>query len=211
MMFNAMFTKPTVIDSQAALRSQFASDRIYLAAASRVVFEGNITLCPEVMFAGNCQIQGPVQIENGSVLTDVNLGRHNVVRAYSVISNLTAGDRNLFGPFCFLRNGCVVADDCILGAHVESARSTLGGGVRISHRAFVGDAEIGAGTIIGAGVVFCNFDGQRRQRTRVGSGVTIGSGSLLVSPLVVGDDVIIAAGSTVSKDVPPGTKLIQKR
>lgn len=115
------------------------------------------------------------------------------------------------GPFCFLRDGCVVADRCILGAHVEAARSTFASGVRISHRAFVGDAEIGEDAIIGAGVVFCNYDGKGRQPSRIGARVTLGSGVLIVSPISVGDAALIAAGSTITKDVPAGARIIQKR
>jgi bifunctional UDP-N-acetylglucosamine pyrophosphorylase/glucosamine-1-phosphate N-acetyltransferase len=135
----------------------------------------------------------------------VQLGRNNRVRPYSILSDFTAGDRNLLGPFCFLRDGCVVEDDCILGAHVETARSHFASGVKISHRAFVGDADVGKDVIIGAGVVFCNWDGQGRQAAM------IGSGSLLVPPLTVGDAAVIAAGSTVTRDVPAGGKIIQKR
>ena len=113
------------------------------------------------------------------------------MRAYSILTGVIAGGGNLFGPFCFVRDDCVVGNDCILGAHVETTRSQFGNQVEISHRAFVGDAIIGDNVIIGAGVVFCNFDGQERQPTRVGSGVTIGSGSLLVPPVTIGDGVLI--------------------
>jgi bifunctional UDP-N-acetylglucosamine pyrophosphorylase/glucosamine-1-phosphate N-acetyltransferase len=105
----------------------------------------------------------------------------------------------------------VVADDCILGAHVEAARSVFGSGVKISHRAFVGDSTIGDLTVIGAGVVFCNFDGRQRQSTLIGARVTLGSGVLVIPPVSVGNDAIVGAGSVVNKDVPPGVKVIQKR
>jgi bifunctional UDP-N-acetylglucosamine pyrophosphorylase/glucosamine-1-phosphate N-acetyltransferase len=210
-MFKVTFEAATRIDSQTELQSRFGSDRLYLAAGSSVTFEGEITLGPDIMLSGECHFSGPTRIDNGSVLTSVRLGRANVVRSYSIVSDMTAGDRNLFGPFCFIRDNCRVGDDCILGAHVETTRSTFGTGVKISHRAFVGDARIGEHTIIGAGVVFCNFDGKGRQPTTVGAHVTVGSGSLLVPPLTIGDDCTIAAGSTVTKDVAAATKVIQKR
>jgi bifunctional UDP-N-acetylglucosamine pyrophosphorylase/glucosamine-1-phosphate N-acetyltransferase len=210
-MFTATFEGLTRIDSQTALQTLFQSDRIYLAPGACVVFEGEMTLGPEVMLSGDCRFLGPMRIDNGSILTNVRFGRGNVVRAYSILSDVAAGDGNLFGPFCFIRDNCLVADDCILGAHVETARSTFGTGVKISHHAFVGDAEIGERTIIGAGVVFCNFDGQGRQATQIGPRVTVGSGSMLIPPLAIGEDVTIAAGSTVTEDVIAGTKLIQRR
>jgi bifunctional UDP-N-acetylglucosamine pyrophosphorylase/glucosamine-1-phosphate N-acetyltransferase len=210
-MFAARFDNPTRITSQLELQTAFRTDRIYLMAGSWVEFNGEATLGPETTFSGQCRFHDSTRIDNGCILANVHLGRGNVVRAYSMLSDITAGDRNLFGPFCFIRDNCVVGDDCILGAHVETARSSFGAGTKISHRAFVGDAEIGEHAIIGAGVVFCNFDGQGRQATQVGARVTIGSGSLLVPPLAIGADATIAAGSTVTKDVAPGTKLIQKR
>jgi bifunctional UDP-N-acetylglucosamine pyrophosphorylase/glucosamine-1-phosphate N-acetyltransferase len=166
----------------------------------------------EVTLSGNSRFHGSTRIDNGSILENVSFGRDNVVRAYSLISDVEAGDRNIFGPFCFIRDNCRIADDCILGAHVETARSSFGNRVKVSHRAFVGDADIAQNTIIGAGVVFCNYDGKGgRQGTRIGSGVTVGSGSLLIPPLEIGKNTIIAAGSTVTKSVAAGTTLIQKR
>jgi bifunctional UDP-N-acetylglucosamine pyrophosphorylase/glucosamine-1-phosphate N-acetyltransferase len=210
-MFKATFKMPTTIESESLLRQLFHSERLYLMPDSQVVFEGEITLGSEITFSGHCHLLDSTHIENGSILTNVRLGYGNVVRAYSVLSDFVGGDRNLFGPFCFIRNNCRAANDCILGAHVETARSIFGNGVKISHRAFVGDADIGDQTIIGAGVVFCNFDGTGRQHTRVGANVTVGSGSLLVPPLTIGEGTIIAAGSTITVDVPAGAKIIQKR
>jgi bifunctional UDP-N-acetylglucosamine pyrophosphorylase/glucosamine-1-phosphate N-acetyltransferase len=210
-MFTVTCSSPVSIDAQDELRALFGSDDLHLADGAHVVLEGEITLGPQVTLAGECHFVGPIRIDQGSVVTNVRLGAGNVVRPYSILSDLVAGRRNIFGPFCFIRDNCRVADDCILGAHVETARSSFAAGVKISHRAFVADAEVGERTIIGAGVVFCNFDGQGRQSTRIGSQVTVGSGSLLVPPVAVGAGAIIAAGSTVTKDLAAGAKLIQKR
>ncbi|HYG26982.1 MAG TPA: DapH/DapD/GlmU-related protein [Caulobacteraceae bacterium] len=210
-MFTATFEVETRVQDEAQLRSLFGTDRVDLNPGAVVTFTGEIVLGPGVTFSGDCRVAGLARIEKGSALTAVHIGAGTVVRPYSILCDLEAGEGNLFGPFCFIRDNCVVGDRCILGAHVETARSRFGDGVKISHRAFVGDAEVGADTIIGAGVVFCNWDGQGRRTTNVGAGVTIGSGSLLVSPVLIGDGAIIAAGSTVTKDVSPGVRLIQKR
>jgi bifunctional UDP-N-acetylglucosamine pyrophosphorylase / glucosamine-1-phosphate N-acetyltransferase len=209
--FNAMFDAPTRISNEAVLRAAFGSDRLYLAADASVTFDGSASLGPDVAFDGECSFGDDIAIGNGSILTNASLGVANRVRPYSLLADVRAGARNLFGPFCFIRDDCVIGGDCILGAHVEAARSTFGSGVKISHRAFVGDAEVGDLTIIGAGVVFCNFDGSGRQATQVGANVILGSGVLLVPPLSVGDGAIIGAGSTLTKDVPAGAKVIQKR
>jgi bifunctional UDP-N-acetylglucosamine pyrophosphorylase/glucosamine-1-phosphate N-acetyltransferase len=210
-MFSMLFEQPTLIDNEQQLRELFKTDRLSLGASSTVVFEGRITLGSEILFAGDCILGNETSVGNGCILTSVALGIKNKVRPYSIVSNLKAGSSNLFGPFCFIRDECEVADNCIIGSHVETARSIFASGVKISHHAFVGDAIIGERTIIGAGVVFCNYDGHSRQVTTVESDVTIGSGVLLVAPIFIGENSLIAAGSVVTKDVPKYEKIIQKR
>lgn len=210
-MITVVFNNPIRIDNETQLRKLFGTDRISLDTSSSVTFEGEIKLGSEIVFSGHCQLLDGTSVDNGCILTDVELGFENRVRPYSILSNVKAGSRNLFGPFCFIRDECTVGDDCILGSHVETARSTFASGVKISHHAFVGDAKIGEHSIIGAGVVFCNYDGTARQATRVGSDVTLGSGVLLVAPLSIGDGSLIAAGSTVTKDVSKDSKIIQRR
>ena len=210
-LLTARFETPVRFTDEAELQARFGTDRLSLGEGASVTFEGEIALGTEIVFAGACHLKGGTRIDNGCILTDVALGEHSQVRPYSILTDLRAGDRNLFGPFCFLRDGCQVGDDCILGAHVEAARSRFASGVKVSHRAFIGDADIGARTIIGCGVVFCNWDGGARQATRVGADVTLGSGALLIPPLGVGDGAIVGAGSVVTKDVPAGVRVIQKR
>jgi bifunctional UDP-N-acetylglucosamine pyrophosphorylase/glucosamine-1-phosphate N-acetyltransferase len=210
-MFAATFPSPRVVYSEAELQESFDCPCLYLADGGTVTLEGQVSLAHNVSFAGDCSIGDGTSIDTGSTLNNVRLGRNNRVRPYSVLNDFSAGDGNLLGPFCFIRDDCVVADHCILGAHVEAARSRFGSGVKISHRAFIGDADVADHVIIGAGVVFCNWDGQSRQATRVAAGVTIGSGSLLVPPLAVGEGATIAAGSTLTRDVPARVKVIQKR
>jgi bifunctional UDP-N-acetylglucosamine pyrophosphorylase/glucosamine-1-phosphate N-acetyltransferase len=210
-MFSKLFEKPTRVDDEMQLRKLFGTDRLSLENTASVVFEGAITLGSEIVFSGDCRLGGGASVESGCILTNVDLGNENKVRPYSILTDVKAGSRNLFGPFCFIRDACIVGDDCILGSHVETARSVFASGVKISHHAFVGDAYVGERTIIGAGVVFCNFDGLNRQSTLVGSDVILGSGVLLVAPLSIGNEALIAAGSTVTKNVLTGSKIIQRR
>jgi bifunctional UDP-N-acetylglucosamine pyrophosphorylase/glucosamine-1-phosphate N-acetyltransferase len=211
-MFEKHFAEFQIVHDRAMLGDLFQSDDIYLGAGASLKLRGKITLAPNVIFTGACTLDGPVSIEAGSQLTDVELGPDTRVRAYSILSALKAGNRNLFGPFCFVRDGCEVGDDVILGAHVEAARSRFASGVKVSHRAFIGDAEVGQGTILGAGTVFCNYIGEGgRQHIRIGAKVTVGSGTMLVAPLSIGDGAIIGAGSVITKDVPADARFIQKR
>lgn len=207
----ASFEIETRIDDVSRLREIFGQPSIDLESDGVVWLSGDVSVGPSVSFGGECRITGPIVIERGSVLTDVRLGAGTRVRPYSVLRDFAGGARNLLGPFCFLRDGCITGDDVILGAHVETARSRFGSGTRISHRAFVGDAEVGDAVIIGAGVVFCNYDGQSRQSSTIETGATIGSGSLIVAPVRVGEHAIVAAGSVVTKDILPHGKLLQRR
>jgi bifunctional UDP-N-acetylglucosamine pyrophosphorylase / glucosamine-1-phosphate N-acetyltransferase len=211
MMFEAHFAAAQRISSQPELTACFGTDRITLAPGASLALNGTIIIGSEVAFAGACALGDGTNIGSGSQLTDTILGIGNEVRPYSIMTDTTAGDNNLLGPFCFLRDKCIIGDNCIVGAHVEATRSRFGSGAKISHRAFIGDAEIGEHVIIGAGVVFCNWDGQGRQQSQVGAETIIGSGSLIVPPIHLGEHVVIAAGSTVTKDVPAGSKVIQKR
>lgn len=210
-MFSTVFLKSLTIDSEKQLRELFVTDALYLADGATLTVEGEIALGPNVAFEGANRLTGPLRIEQGCQIKDVTLGRDCNVRAHSVLSSVTAGENNIFGPFCFVRDGCAVGSNCILGAHFEGTRSTFGSGVKISHRAFVGDAVLGDDTIIGAGVVFCNYADGKRLATTVGAKVVVGSGTLIVPPLSLGDGAVIAAGSVVTKDVAAGARIIQKR
>jgi bifunctional UDP-N-acetylglucosamine pyrophosphorylase/glucosamine-1-phosphate N-acetyltransferase len=210
-LFNIVFNLPIRINDETQLRKLFGTDRLSLEASASIVFEGVITLGSEIVFSGDCRLGGGTSVGNGCILTNVDLGPDNKVRPYSILSNVKAGSRNLFGPFCFIRDECAVGDDCILGAHVETARSAFASGVKISHHAFVGDANIGERTIIGAGVVFCNFDGSGRQSSDVGVDTLVGSGTLIVSPISIGARVVIGAGSVVSKNIEDDERFVQSR
>jgi bifunctional UDP-N-acetylglucosamine pyrophosphorylase/glucosamine-1-phosphate N-acetyltransferase len=200
-----------VITSQAQLLEAFGIGSVYLASGTTLKISRSVTIGPNVVFDGECSFGEACRIDSGCIITNAKFGQNNVIRSHSVISDFAAGDNNILGPFCFLRDNCVVDSDAILGAHVEAARSTFASGVKISHRAFVGDARVGARTIIGAGTVFCNFDGNSRQSTTIGNDVTIGSGTMLVAPLTVGDNVVVGAGSVVTNSVGPNVRILQKR
>lgn len=210
-MFTAVFKIATVIETQEQLSAAFETDRIYLEHGARLTVEGRIKLGPGVIFSGRCSLGDETEVHTGSTLRDVVLGCKNNVRAHSILTSFEAGHSNVFGPFCFLRDGCVAGSNNILGAHVEAARSTFGTGVKISHRAFIGDGDLGDDVIIGAGVVFCNYDRGAHKTTTVGAGAMIGSGVLIVAPRRIGAGAEVGAGSVLTKDVAPAHRVIQKR
>lgn len=131
----------------------------------------------------------------------VGQGAH-VLRSH--VDSAQIGARAAVGPFTFLRPGTVLDADSKVGAYVEIKKSTVGPGSKVPHLSYVGDATIGAGSNIGAATIFANYDGEEKHHTSVGDEVRIGSDTVLVAPVTVGDGAYTAAGSVITEDVPPG-------
>ena len=131
----------------------------------------------------------------------VTLGDGAVIRSFSHLENCEVGAGAVIGPFARLRPGTRIGDEARVGNFVEIKASTLGAGVKTNHLTYVGDAEVGAGTNLGAGVVVCNYDGVTKHPTRIGKGAFIGSNASLVAPLAIGDGAMVGAGSTITRDV----------
>ena len=131
-----------------------------------------------------------------------------VIQAVAVQSHI--GARAMVGPFAYLRPGVELGPGGKVGTYVEVKKSSIGRGSKVPHLTYVGDAEIGEDVNVGAGTVFVNYDGERKHRTVVGDGAFIGSDTMLVAPLTIGDGAQTAAGSTITKDVPPGALAIER-
>jgi bifunctional UDP-N-acetylglucosamine pyrophosphorylase/glucosamine-1-phosphate N-acetyltransferase len=117
----------------------------------------------------------------------------------------TIGDNANVGPFSFIRPSTVLAAGAKVGAYVEVKNSTIGEGSKVPHLSYVGDATIGSGSNIGAATIFVNYDGVDKHRTVVGDEVRIGSDTMLVAPVTIGDGAYTAAGSVITEDVPAGS------
>jgi bifunctional UDP-N-acetylglucosamine pyrophosphorylase / glucosamine-1-phosphate N-acetyltransferase len=141
-----------------------------------------------------------------SRLSHAVLGERVTVRE-SVVIDSTIGSDVSIGPFGHLRDQTNLADGAHIGNFVEIKKSELARRVKVSHLSYVGDAEIGEGTNVGAGTITCNFDGVKKNRTIVGRDVSIGSNTSLVAPVEVGDGALTGAGSVVTKDVPAGERV----
>lgn len=184
---------------------------ISIKNGSSVVLDKNCSFDSFVTFSGNCLVSSGTKISSGVVLENTNVGINNTIRPYSIITNTTVESNNILGPFCFIRDQSLIKNSCIIGAHVEMTRSTISNNVKISHKAFIGDAWIGENVVIGAGTIFCNWNGSEHCLSEVGSNTLIGSGTLIISPVKIGSHCTIGAGSVVSKDVPRQSRFIQKR
>ena len=157
---------------------------------------------PGVQLLGKSRIGANCSIRTGSILSDVTVEDGVVVKPYSVISSSYLSAQTQVGPFAHLRDAARLLKGARVGNFVEVKKSVLGEGVKAMHLTYLGDARIGSETNVGAGTITCNYDGAKKNPTTIGRRVFIGSDTALVAPVRVGDGAYIAAGSTVTDNVP---------
>src|SRR6201994_3114776 len=158
---------------------------------------------PGTQLLGGTRIGGRCTVGPDTTLTDVAVGDGaSVVRTHG--TSALIGDGATVGPFTYLRPGTVLGAEGKLGAFVETKNSTIGTGTKVPHLTYVGDADIGEHSNIGASSVFVNYDGTSKSRTTIGSHVRTGSDTMFVAPVTVGDGAYTGAGTVVRDDVPPG-------
>jgi bifunctional UDP-N-acetylglucosamine pyrophosphorylase/glucosamine-1-phosphate N-acetyltransferase len=169
----------------------------------------DVRLSPDATVHQNTQLHGRTVIEPGAVVGPNVTLRDTVVRADAVVRNAECdgadiGPGAVVGPYTYLRPGTVLGPGAKAGGFVEIKASTIGAGSKVPHLSYVGDATVGDRVNIGAATVFVNYDGQHKHPTTVGDDARIGSDTMLVAPVTVGDGAYTAAGSVITEDVPPG-------
>jgi bifunctional UDP-N-acetylglucosamine pyrophosphorylase/glucosamine-1-phosphate N-acetyltransferase len=157
---------------------------------------------PGVQLLGKTKIGARCIIRTGSVLTDAILGDEVTVEPHCVVAQSRLDDRVIIGPFARLRPNNHLKAGARIGNFVELKKSTIGEGSKAMHLSYLGDAKIGTKSNIGAGTITCNYDGFHKYPTSIGNKVFIGSDTALVAPVRVGDGAYIAAGSTITENVP---------
>ena len=165
---------------------------------------------PTVFLHGKTSIGTGSVIRPGSVITDSTIGERVEIRPYSVITESSIADNAAVGPFAHLRPGSEIGDSARIGNYVETKKAVIGKDSKVSHLTYVGDAQLGEGVNIGAGCVTCNYDGFNKFRTVIEDGVFVGSGTMMVAPVTLGKGSLVAAGSTLTKDVPPDALAIAR-
>jgi N-acetylglucosamine-1-phosphate uridyltransferase (contains nucleotidyltransferase and I-patch acetyltransferase domains) len=192
------------INSRAELAA--AESRWQAARRLRAMDEGATLIAPDtVFFSWDTQVGRDVTIEpNVFFGPGVTIADNVLVRANSHIEGAKLASGVKVGPFARLRPGTVMEEGSFIGNFVEVKNAVMHAGAKASHLTYLGDATIGAGANIGAGTITCNYDGYFKYRTTIGERAFIGSNSALVAPVTIGADAIVAAGSTVSRDVAPG-------
>jgi bifunctional UDP-N-acetylglucosamine pyrophosphorylase/glucosamine-1-phosphate N-acetyltransferase len=159
---------------------------------------------PFVQLLGTTKIGEDCRVRSYSVIENSTLADKVLVRQGCVIADARIDGGALIGPFAHIRPETHIGEGAHVGNFVETKKVTLGKGSKANHLTYLGDAEIGEGTNIGAGTITCNYDGVHKHKTLIGDGVFVGSDSTLVAPISVGDGAYIAAGSAITEDVPAG-------
>lgn len=159
-------------------------------------------LHPNVYLEGRTSVGAACEIHAGTRLVNATIGDRVTIRNYCVITDSTVEADAVLGPFAHLRPGSTVASEAHVGNFVELKKTTLGRGSKASHLTYLGDATIGDGVNIGAGTITCNYDGVRKNTTVIGDGAFIGSDSQLIAPVTIGAGAYVAAGSSITDDVP---------
>ena len=157
---------------------------------------------PNVRLTGATVIGEDTRIGTGSVIEDSTIGTNVQILPYTVISESEVGDGAQIGPFARLRNHNQVGANCRIGNFVELKKTSMGAGAKANHLAYLGDAEIGSKSNIGAGTITCNYDGVNKHKTRIGEKAFVGSNSTLVAPIEIGSGAYVAAGSVITEAVP---------
>lgn len=195
-------------------RDQLAvAEAIWQARARQRVMQAGVTMiAPETVWlsfdttiAPDCTIEPNVFFGPG-----VSVGTGTVIKANCHFEKATIGANVTIGPFARLRPGASLADDVHIGNFVEVKNVAMGQGAKANHLAYLGDGSVGAKANIGAGTIFCNYDGFNKARTDIGAGAFIGSNSSLVAPLKVGDGAYVGSGSVITKDVSAGALALER-
>jgi bifunctional UDP-N-acetylglucosamine pyrophosphorylase/glucosamine-1-phosphate N-acetyltransferase len=161
-----------------------------------------------VVLRGKTKIGSNVVIDVGCVLTDVTVADGVHLKPYSIATESVIGPKAQIGPFSHLRPASDVGEDAHVGNFVELKKTKLGKGSKANHLAYLGDGMVGEGVNIGAGTIFCNYDGFKKHVTTLEDGAFIGSDSQLVAPVTVGKGAYVGTGTTVTKSVPAGALAI---
>jgi bifunctional UDP-N-acetylglucosamine pyrophosphorylase/glucosamine-1-phosphate N-acetyltransferase len=197
-----------------ALAQRRILDRHMLAGATIVdpaatVVDADVQIAPDAVIAPFSSLHGATVIGARatigplSTLIDATVGEDSRV-LHSYVNGAEIGARVSVGPFAYLRPGTVLHEGAKAGTFVEIKNSVISTGAKVPHLSYIGDTEIGEQTNIGAGTITANYDGTRKHRTKIGARVKVSVDTMFVAPVAVGDDAYTAAGSVITKDVPPG-------
>jgi len=198
------------------LRSRWMRAGVRMLLPETIYLEPTVRLAPDVVLEPGVVLKGDTEIGEGARIGAYSVVENSVlapgaeVRPHSVLEGARLATGAVAGPFARLRPGAELMERAFVGNFVEVKKSRLGKGVKAGHLAYLGDAEVGEGTNVGAGVITANYDGQRKHRTVIGPRAFIGSNSVLIAPLTIGEEAFVAGGSAINRDVPAGALAIAR-
>ena len=200
---------------QQTINEYWMSEGVSMRNPDSVVIDVNVTLGQDVFLDNNTHLLGNTVVGSNSVIGPDSMLKDCIVGTNSHVLRTTANEANIgnnceIGPYTYLRPGTVLKDGVKAGAYVEIKNSTVGEGSKVPHLSYVGDAIIGIETNIGAATVFVNYDGVEKHKTIVGDHVKIGSDTMLVAPVKIGDGAYTAAGSVITENVPAGALGVER-
>lgn len=181
-----------------------------ISVGPEVIVEPDAVLEANVSLRGKTHVATGAHIDVGAVLSDTRVAAGAYVKPYTVASEAVIGEGTHVGPFAHLRPGTELGPECKVGNFVEIKKTKFGRGSKASHLSYLGDGQLGDGVNVGAGTIFCNYDGVNKHVTTLEDGVFIGSDSQLVAPVTVGKNAFVATGTTVTQNVPPDALAISR-
>ena len=184
---------------QTNARAAAIEDGITLHAPDTVIFAYDTVIGRDAVIEPNVVFANGVTVETGAR-----------IRAFSHLEGAHVGAGAIVGPYARLRPGTELSNDAKIGNFVETKNVTIGEGAKVNHLSYIGDAAVGDASNIGAGTITCNYDGVFKHRTEIGKGAFIGSNTMLVAPVSIGDEAMTASGSVINQDVPAGDMAVAR-
>ena len=191
-------------------------DGVTLQNPDTVDVDYSVTVGPDtsleqgVCLRGETHIAGQTVVARGTVVADCTIGAHCHILPYCMLESSEIHEGCTIGPFAHTRPGTVLEDGAKLGNYCETKKTRVGRGSKVNHLTYLGDCEVGKKVNVGAGTITCNYDGVNKHKTVLGDRVFVGSDVQLVAPVTVGDGAVLAAGATITADVPPGALAISR-
>ncbi|NER33904.1 MAG: bifunctional UDP-N-acetylglucosamine diphosphorylase/glucosamine-1-phosphate N-acetyltransferase GlmU [Oscillatoria sp. SIO1A7] len=200
---------------QTRIKDRSMKAGVTLIDPDSITIDDTVELAPDTIIEPQTHLRGKTKIGKGSrigpgsSIENSEIG-NNVRVLYSVISDSTVADDSQIGPYSHLRGRAQVGSKCRVGNFVELKNTTVGDRTNMAHLSYLGDATLGDGVNIGAGTITANYDGVKKHPTQIGNGTKTGSNSVLVAPVNLGENVTVAAGSTITEDVPDDSLVIAR-
>ena len=197
------------------INTAWMREGVLMTDPARTYIDATVTVSAGARILPGTHLEGATTVGAGASVgpdchvSDSSVGPDAVVR-YSVLEAAEIGASASVGPFAFLRHGTVMGVATKAGAHTELKNTTLADGAKVPHLSYIGDATLGEDANVGAGSITCNWDGFDKHETIIGAGARVGSDTMLVAPVEIGEGAYTGAGSVISKDVPPGSLAVER-